>query len=446
MRLTLPSTIAANPMRRLSRPILIAAALTLGVIANPVHGYPQPAERPSHLPLSDSLPDLAGVEELIKKRISRPQDLQRLQEIAETLLKDKEALRELTKSLDRDDLDRLKRKAIDGSGNLLQDPAWNRLAEQMRTGEIKLSEKNREFLERLADVAQLHPPNVPVQPTGPMPTIPPGLPDQVGPNPMPPNQFRPNALNAPPSGLGKSSWLSRQVLSFAEGLDKIDTSGSADNLSDLVRQLMRAQAGDGSSGTSMGSRWPTISSWVSRASQSLPTMRTEAVMNAMRNLRLPNMPGRSWLPSSTPTMQSFSRRTGEESLSMAIWFMALVALGVVAWKLAHHRSALVAGQAAALLQLGPWPIEPRNIRTREELTRAFEYLALLKLGLDARPCHHRELGDRLATLPGMDAVAANSLALAYEKARYAPHSESFTDDEINAARRDLCLLAGVSSS
>jgi hypothetical protein len=82
--------------------------------------------------------------------------------------------------------------------------------------------------------------------------------------------------------------------------------------------------------------------------------------------------------------------------------------------------------------------------------RAFEYLALLSLGRSARTCHHLEVADQLGTQPAGDPSrrrqAAAFLARLYERARYAPAEEAIPAEEMAAARRDLCYLAGVATS
>jgi hypothetical protein len=91
------------------------------------------------------------------------------------------------------------------------------------------------------------------------------------------------------------------------------------------------------------------------------------------------------------------------------------------------------------------------VATRQDLVRAFEYLALLVLGPAARACHHLDLaallGERAPVLnPDVRRGAASALARLYEQARYAPGDEPLGEDDLAAARRDLCLLAGVAAA
>jgi hypothetical protein len=135
-----------------------------------------------------------------------------------------------------------------------------------------------------------------------------------------------------------------------------------------------------------------------------------------------------------------------ESWLIVLWLVGLGVVALLLWK-SRLLTRDTAGARAAGWRLGPWPVQPAAVRTREELVRAYEHLALLTLGPAARHWHHREIECRL----GKDAKADNAarhqaaaeLTDAYEQARYAPTAEPLPDAVLTAARRDLCLLAGV---
>ncbi len=97
-------------------------------------------------------------------------------------------------------------------------------------------------------------------------------------------------------------------------------------------------------------------------------------------------------------------------------------------------------------RLGPWPVQPSAVRTRGDVVKAFEYLALLLLGRKASTSHHLDIAGKLATaqvdLTGRRKNAAEELAHLYEHARYAPPEEQLSEDELETARRDLGFLAG----
>src|SRR5207302_10815329 len=140
----------------------------------------------------------------------------------------------------------------------------------------------------------------------------------------------------------------------------------------------------------------------------------------------------------------------------ALWMLViLTALGFVLWKTLRTAPAHgVAGGDA--WRLGPWPVQPTAVQTREELIQAFEYLSILRLGPVARHWHHWTISSGLSQSAG-DAIpvrgqgnfsaerrqAAEQLALLYERARYAPPAESLPEAALATARRNLCLLAGV---
>jgi hypothetical protein len=97
-------------------------------------------------------------------------------------------------------------------------------------------------------------------------------------------------------------------------------------------------------------------------------------------------------------------------------------------------------------RLGPWPVRPEAVRTRDELVRAFEYLALLLLGPAALTRNHEEIAADLGEQDEDRRAAAARLAGLYEQARYAPPDEALPDTDLVAARADLSLLAGVAAA
>jgi hypothetical protein len=105
--------------------------------------------------------------------------------------------------------------------------------------------------------------------------------------------------------------------------------------------------------------------------------------------------------------------------------------------------------AAAGWRLGPWPVNPAQVSTSEQLIRAFEYLAVLLLGRGARHRNHRQIAAGLKATAGAEGMAkrdaAEELTAIYEQARYAPLTEPLDGNQLAAARRDLILLAGHSA-
>jgi hypothetical protein len=105
--------------------------------------------------------------------------------------------------------------------------------------------------------------------------------------------------------------------------------------------------------------------------------------------------------------------------------------------------------ASAGWRLGPWPVNPAQVSTPEQFIRAFEYLAVLLLGREARHRNHRQIAAGLKSTAGAEGTsqrdAAEELAAIYEQARYAPVTEPLDGNQLAAARRDLILLAGHSA-
>jgi hypothetical protein len=82
------------------------------------------------------------------------------------------------------------------------------------------------------------------------------------------------------------------------------------------------------------------------------------------------------------------------------------------------------------------------VSTRAEVVQAFEFLSLLRFGLDVRTWNHRDIAAALGTESGLRR-AAEELAGVYELARYTPDDERLPESSLASARRDLCFLAGL---
>jgi hypothetical protein len=130
-----------------------------------------------------------------------------------------------------------------------------------------------------------------------------------------------------------------------------------------------------------------------------------------------------------------------------LWTGLAVLAVVLAWKLVGARRKLAVTVDRSGWQLGPWPVNPAEVATRQDLILAFEYLSLLVFGQAARTWNHRDIAARLREQPGGVAAhrsrAADHMADLYERARYAPAADPLPEGELRDARRDLCLLAGV---
>jgi hypothetical protein len=129
-----------------------------------------------------------------------------------------------------------------------------------------------------------------------------------------------------------------------------------------------------------------------------------------------------------------------------LWVALAFLLGVVLWRLGCRGGWRARDARPGGWRLGPWPVNPAAVATRAELVRAFEYLALLRLGRDARVWNHREIAAHLAPADSAQGRAADALAALYEHARYAPDEGPLAAPDLDVARRNLCLLAGVATA
>ena len=121
-----------------------------------------------------------------------------------------------------------------------------------------------------------------------------------------------------------------------------------------------------------------------------------------------------------------------------------LAIGVAVWWYLNSQSSKALGSAAAGSGLGPWPVNPRNINTREDVVKAFEYLSVLFCGAAAKMWTHSTIAEALNQLAITHEDVAVKLARLYELARYAPLDESLSRIEVIEARHLVCDLAGVS--
>ncbi len=132
-----------------------------------------------------------------------------------------------------------------------------------------------------------------------------------------------------------------------------------------------------------------------------------------------------------------------------LWLLLGLALCGAGWLLLSRRKGIAAGaDDLPERRLGPWPVRPEDVRSPDDLIRAFEYLSLLRIGFEAQSWNHHQIAAALAPEPAKSEQthAARALAGAYEQVRYAPPQHLLSAAELEAARRHLCLLAGVAAA
>ena len=172
---------------------------------------------------------------------------------------------------------------------------------------------------------------------------------------------------------------------------------------------------------------PNLGKWQPPSSRSLPKVHSPWAAPSFDG-----MPGIG-IPSATAIDRGL----------LLVWVALILAAGVLAWKLLGGHVPGIRRQARRDWKLGPWPVAPGAVGTRQDVVRAFEYLSLLKLGPVAQSRNHLDLAAELGEPEIEHRNAAERLAALYEKARYTPANEALSVDALATARRELCYLAGV---
>ena len=167
--------------------------------------------------------------------------------------------------------------------------------------------------------------------------------------------------------------------------------------------------------------------------------------------RLPNMANRA-IADQIPSDMTLPHLRGPETsangiLTVLAWMVGIVAGAIGLRRIWVQRQESQREMRRKQALLGPWPVDPLAVGTREDLIRAFEYLALSRLGLTVKSWNHLKIAAGLGDSPDpLRRNAALCLTDAYEHARYAPLDQALPLEVIAEARRHLCLLAGVSRS
>jgi hypothetical protein len=303
-----------------------------------------------------------------------------------------------------------------------------------RREETRLGDELRNIANRPLDS------RLPPQNSGqtPVPTPPPGM----TPNPPPGNTIPPQRPGGPtptlrPAQSSNSSAAannSRWMRSFTDALGNSPLTDS-DSLRSFVSSLSENQRAGAPARDDRKSEDNTWDNSLSRLGRHLPDK--------------VDMPDTTW---STPRADirtpsaGAGADTGGEGLAMAALIIVIAALSVfAAWGLWRFGPPTRWRRAGSNEALGPWPVSPHAVHTRAELIRAFEYLAVLLLGRSARTLNHLDIAAGLVIREPDRRDAADRLAHAYEQARYAPPDEPLPEEELLAARRDLCLLAGAAA-
>lgn len=402
--------------------------------------------RQSHHDLPDGL-DLDNPQEMMAQRLRELQELHQLQDQVQGLLKDPEFLQNLRR-LSEPELRQLREKLLRGEG-LGQNPGWEKLLKQAASRQ-KLDQRQIDILRRWVERSEsrIPPPSEtgllngrsPVTPTRP----PSAAPDSSAPAPS-----VPPAEPAEPSLLDRmqeetTKWMIDHLDDVgADVLNALREAGTADEGTPLA-ELLRSMQQPDFSGLNVSERAMGLSRHLPNVGAFLHEQR--GAWDEVRSIfqaapSLPNFGNPSTSASATGSSDSWAPAL----LSLLLLGMLVLLL----CKMTARSQAQAGSDEAQPWRLGDWPVAPDAVSTRQDIIRAFEYLALLRLGSAVNTCHHRALAERLAEQDGSNPArrqAAEMLACFYEQARYAPADGPLSLAELTDARHALCYLAGVTAA
>ena len=297
----------------------------------------------------------------------------------------------------------------------------------------------------------------------------PGRPaDKAPPRSLTPDPSAPSATGQPPAGEPSprpahpardpdllTQWT-RDLLAEAEDWDWDDlikdSPALQDGLRDLQDLVVNQQGGGRRFDNAALERWTESLRLNGKWSLSLP----EVPLTRLPELSLPSLPRPNlYLPGPGSWGDGRAFGLGLPSLGgaasgrAALWLAIVVLAGLVLWQITRQGRSKGIRPGRANRHPGPWPVDPAQVATRADVIRAFEYLSLLRLGPDVRTWNHRRIAAHLGAdaCPSLERrLAADELAVLYERARYTPAVDPLPAEDLASARRALCLLAGVASA
>lgn len=206
---------------------------------------------------------------------------------------------------------------------------------------------------------------------------------------------------------------------------------------------------DNGSGSNGSQQQSGFVSWLKNSASGGPPSWWKNMTNWNQNTPPPPNVGSGWKPPQSSGGSGFGGGGGSFDLSSGAWpvviFVAVLVLavgGFVLWRYWPQIRARMNGPKP-VAGLGAWTIDPRDVKDRETLVKAFDYLSVLICGDGARVWNHMTIADAFReNVPGA-APFADPLARLYALARYSPANEPINPADIAEARGYLCRLAEV---
>ncbi len=429
--------------------LLLSVCFALGPRMAVAQIMPSDSQRRATTPSKQShhdLPvgfDVNDAQQMMAERLRELRELHQFQDQVQGLLRHPEFFNNLIKQhFSAEQLQRIKENMLNGE-RLAQDRNLHQLLQQAASGQKLDQQRLDNLLRRWAEQVENKPPSEP----------------EASAMVQSPSRTPP-APTAPPSSAAMPSFPSATVphRSLLDRMEEKTTQWLMDHLDEVggeafeslvklggnddgapVNEWLRAMKQADLSGGNFAEQAAELSNYLPKLSDFLPDRRGiwEGVGSLFDEAEPPSLP-------------SF----GDSSSAAADaggWMPAILCvlmLGVLVVFLCKMAAKSPAASEEETWRLGSWPVSPDGVSNRQDIIRAFEYLALLCLGPTAGTCHHRELAERLAEQDSGNSSrrqAVEILAWVYEQARYAPADESLSEGELSAARHALCLVTGVTA-
>ncbi len=395
----------------------------------------------SHRPLDEGSAD--ALEASLADRMRQLREVREIQQLAERLVNNPDFIKDF-QNIPPEELKRLRAKIEQGEG-LGGDPAFGKIIQQASANNHISDEQARKLQTWMNTPKPLDGP----RPTGPSGENPQPSADLPTPGMIPPAPAPPPPPPRPVSPWAKvkdegTSWLKERLSDFPDGvanlLDNVGEGALGESVRDALLSLGRSNGEGENLPFDLQQAFRDLAGKLSNLADSMPSdpVPWQEVRSLFQDLRGPSLPSFEG-----PALSAGTISPGGDGFGMAwLWLAVLVVFAFILYRSMERRRAS-SGEAG--WRLGPWPVAPGAVATRGDLVAAFEHLAFLCLGPAVRACNHLDVADRLGE-QSADAErrrAAGELARLYEQARYAPDDEPLSETDLAAARRDLCLLAGV---